>query len=85
VNGFSRTDDFADIKRGFDRARFYPCIHCWTGKYFLTHLLLEENPNPRKNKMNELISSSRCRCTNYSRYAEGIIFAAQYRRKRYSA
>ncbi len=84
IEGFSRTDEFADIRRGFDRARFYPCIHCRTGKYFLTHILIEENPNPRKSKMSELISSSRCRCTNYSRYADGIIFAAQYRRKRHN-
>lgn len=83
IEGFERTEDYQDIIRGFNQARYYPCDYCKPGKVLAAHGFLEKVLNPTEAEIVALLSSNLCRCTDLSSFVDGVNYAAYYRRERH--
>ena len=85
IEGFVQTDDYADIERGFSRARFEPCEFCRAGRVLTAHAVLLANATPTDMELRRAAASVRCRCSSTGRFIEGMRNAAQFRRERENA
>ena len=82
IEGFSQTDDYQDIIRGFTEARLENCAYCQTGKILCAAALLGRNPNPKKEDILAGFSGIRCRCTESDLLVKALTISAQIRQKR---
>jgi carbon-monoxide dehydrogenase small subunit len=85
LEGFTQTDDYSDIERGFADAGFVPCGFCRAGRVLTTHGLLLSNATPTETELRRAAASVRCRCSATSRFIDGMRNAAQFRRERENA
>lgn len=84
IEGVMQSREFRDIEYGFHRAGMEPCRFCAAAKVLVTHALIRSTPTPGTEALTSAASAIHCRCTSYSRFTEGIRFAAEARRKRYN-
>ena len=82
IEGFSKTDEYADIRKGFKKAKYQPCEYCAAGKYFSVYALLETNPHPTEREVFDALSGNRCRCDDIHSILKGVHFATIARRAR---
>lgn len=82
IEGFSLTDEYQDIIRGFAEADLDTCSFCTTGKILATEALLGRNPKPSKEEILTAFSGIRCRCTDPDSLVRGVIAVTEYRRWR---
>ena len=82
IEGFSQTDEYQDIVRGFSDAGVDNCSFCDTGKILSAEALLGRNPKPLKDEILAAYSGIRCRCTDPETLVRGVISAGEYRRRR---
>jgi carbon-monoxide dehydrogenase small subunit len=82
IEGFSQTDEYQDILRGFSQAGLESCGFCEAGTILAVGTLLEKIPRPTKADINAAFNGIRCRCTDPQRLAEGILFTADIRQRR---
>jgi carbon-monoxide dehydrogenase small subunit len=82
IEGFSQTDEYQDIIRGFAEAGVENCGFCDTGKILTTETLLSRNPRPGRPEILEAFSGIRCRCTEPESLANGVLAAAETRQRR---
>ncbi len=81
---FQETEDFLDIKNGFEQAKVQLCGFCNASKYFATWDLIHETPRPQKEDILKYISTLGCHCTETNTLLNGILYAATMRRVRLS-
>jgi len=84
IDGFSQTPEFEDIAAGFARAGMSPCRYCAGAKALLAEWIIRKDPSPDRARVQRLVGAVRCRCTVYTRFIDGVRFAAEARRKRFS-
>lgn len=84
IDGFCRTPEFEDIAEGFSRAGMSPCRYCAGAKALLAEWIIRTEPSPERSRIQQLVGAVRCRCTVYTRFIDGVRFAAEARRKRFS-
>ena len=53
------------------------CGYCTAGIMLSTKCLLDQNPNPTLNEVQEALAGNICRCTGYGRILESIFAAAK--------
>jgi carbon-monoxide dehydrogenase small subunit len=85
VDGFQETQEYGDIRRGFERVGFTPCTLCAGSKVLLAHSILQRTLDPTADAVRRQITGAWCSCTGVSRYVEAIGFAGRERRRRYNA
>ena len=82
IEGFMQTRDFRDIEIGFHRAGTVPCQFCSAAKVLTTHSIINRHPSPTAEDLERAVDAVQCRCTTYPRFANGIRYSAEVRRKR---
>jgi carbon-monoxide dehydrogenase small subunit len=82
IEGFSQTDEYQDIIRGFAKAGVENCGFCDTGKILTAEALLSRNPRPGRQETLEAFSGIKCRCTEPESLVNGILAAAEKRQER---
>jgi aerobic carbon-monoxide dehydrogenase small subunit len=85
IEGFSKTDDYLDIEKGFLRAGVAPCGFCSAGKIFAAHAILMSNTNPGEEEIKRNVVRVECRCTSFTDLVRGVFYSAAFRRKRINA
>jgi carbon-monoxide dehydrogenase small subunit len=82
IEGFSLTDEYGDIVKGFSEAGLKNCGYCDTGKILSTEALLGRNNQPSEEEILSAFSGIRCRCTEPGELVRGITAAVEQRRRR---
>jgi len=83
IEGFSQTDEYQDIILGFSEAGLVNCGFCNTGKIMTAEALLGRNRDPTREEILSAFNGIKCRCTEPEELVQGVMKAAEYRRKRY--
>lgn len=79
---FSRTEDYADIERGFKKAGVETCGYCYAGKALSAESAISAARENDPERLAEGLSSCVCRCTEIKDLVKGVGFALEYRRER---
>ncbi len=79
VRGLGTQDDLHPLQRNFVEKGAVQCGFCTPGMLMSAKALLDENPHPGREEINEGISGNLCRCTGYTRIAEAIEATAKER------
>jgi carbon-monoxide dehydrogenase small subunit len=92
LEGFSRTPEYGDIRKGFKEAKVETCGFCDAGKVlaveaFFTRNSLPQNSLSRNNPFTrqEILAAFqgiRCRCSEPDSLAEAVLLIADLRRRR---
>ncbi|MDR2795329.1 MAG: 2Fe-2S iron-sulfur cluster binding domain-containing protein [Spirochaetaceae bacterium] len=82
IEGFSLTNDYNDIIRGFNLHDVENCGFCGAAKILLTETLLAEKELPQRDEILSAFNSVRCRCTLGQNLADAVIAAAKIRQRR---
>ncbi len=77
VRGLGTADNLHPLQKNFVEKGAVQCGFCTPGMLLSAKSLLDENPHPSREEINEGISGNLCRCTGYSRIAEAIEAAAE--------
>lgn len=83
IEGFSQTDEFADVTRGFKEAGVETCGFCDSGKILAAASLLDRLARPSPAEILEEMASVPCRCTDPDALVRGVHAAAELKAKRH--
>ena len=73
-----------DIKQGFKAAGIDLCGYCNAGKIFEAYEIISKFEKPEKAFVSKQVSHFPCNCTETAVLVNGILMAANFRRKRLS-
>lgn len=79
---FCNTEDYNDIQNGFRSAGVELCGYCNAGKIFEAYEIITKHEKPDRKYIAKQIFHFPCNCTESETLVNGIILAANYRRKR---
>ena len=82
VEGFYDTDEYQDIREGFEEAGVIDCGYCRTGKVLAAGALLGRGRRPEPEEITRTLDSIRCRCTDHERLGRGMEKAFEARLRR---
>ena len=82
VEGLADGQDLDDVQQAFVDGFATQCGFCTPGMIMSAEALLERNPDPTDDEINEAISGNVCRCTGYAPIVNAIREAAATRRAR---
>lgn len=82
IEGFSLTEDNADIVGGFAEAELDDCDYCKTGKILATGALIGGSKLPSRDEILRAADGVRCRCGDPEKLVEGIEKALEARERR---
>jgi carbon-monoxide dehydrogenase small subunit len=82
IEGFSQTDEYQDIRKGFARAGVETCGFCDTGKILAVETLLERNLRPSREEILAGFQGIKCRCTEPDSLVEGVLATCDIRQRR---
>ncbi|MCL2478721.1 MAG: 2Fe-2S iron-sulfur cluster-binding protein [Treponema sp.] len=82
IEGFSQTDEYQEILRGFEEAGVTNCGYCNNGKILTVEALLSKNPRPGPDEILRAFHGIRCRCTEPESLVKGVLAIADYRNRR---
>ena len=72
VRGLGTVDDLHPLQKHFVEKGAVQCGFCTPGMLLSAKFLLDENPNPSREDIDEGISGNLCRCTGYNKITEAI-------------
>ena len=76
VEGLSIDGQLHPIQEAFRESHGLQCGFCTPGFLMTIFELLEENPNPGDEEINEALGGNLCRCTGYQSIVEAVKIAA---------
>ncbi|MBP3710061.1 MAG: 2Fe-2S iron-sulfur cluster binding domain-containing protein [Treponema sp.] len=82
---FSKSDDYSDIMKGFNKAGIHLCGFCNAGKIFAAWNILNTTMRPNRAAILEQVRSLSACCTNSDLLANGILYAFDYKVQRMGA
>ncbi len=77
IEGLGRDNRLDPIQQAFVDKTAPQCGYCIPGMVISAKALLEENPHPTREEIEEGISGNLCRCTGYYQIIEAIELAAE--------
>jgi carbon-monoxide dehydrogenase small subunit len=77
IEGFSQTERFRALDRGFAAVSAVQCGFCIPGMVLAAEALLHRNGDPSEAEIREAISGNLCRCTGYNAIVKAIQIAAE--------
>lgn len=72
----SVTDDLHPVQKAFVDRSGMQCGVCTPGMILTAKALLDENPSPSEDEVRRALSGNLCRCGNYRRITECVLYAA---------
>lgn len=72
VEGLSHDDELHPLQQAFIEKGAVQCGYCTPGLLMLAKALLDENPKPSVEEIEEAIAGNLCRCTGYLQVIEAI-------------
>lgn len=85
VEALANGPELSDTQQAFVDGFATQCGYCTPGMLMSAEALLERNPDPTDDEINEAISGNVCRCTGYEPIVSAIRAAAAVRRDRLAA
>jgi carbon-monoxide dehydrogenase small subunit len=82
IEGFSKTDAYQDIIKGFEKAGVENCGYCDTGKILTIETILTKNRQPTRNEILLGFRGIQCRCTEPVSLVEAVLATADIRQRR---
>jgi carbon-monoxide dehydrogenase small subunit len=77
VEGLAEDDQLTPLQQAFVDHNAVQCGFCTPGMLISAHALLERNPHPTKEEIQEALVGNLCRCTGYLRIIEAVQTAAE--------
>jgi carbon-monoxide dehydrogenase small subunit len=81
-NGDISHEALSEIQKSFLENGGLQCGYCTAGIMMSTKCLLDKNPSPSLNDVQEALAGNICRCTGYGRVIESIFAAAKQLREK---
>jgi carbon-monoxide dehydrogenase small subunit len=72
IEGISHADDLHPIQRSFIENGAIQCGFCTPGIIMTAKSLLDKNPSPDEDEINEALAGTFCRCTGHIKIKEAI-------------
>jgi carbon-monoxide dehydrogenase small subunit len=82
IEGFSKYDEYQDIKEGFAQAGVVTCGYCDAGKILTVETLLGRNMRPTRDEILAAFKGIKCRCTEPESLIAGVLATADIRQRR---
>ena len=82
VEGLADGHELDDVQQAFLDGFATQCGFCTPGMIMSAEALLDRNPSPTVDEVNEAISGNVCRCTGYEPIVTAVLDAAERRRRR---
>ena len=79
IEGLSRDGELHPLQRAFIEKGSVQCGYCTPGMIMSAKALLDENPQPNPDEIEEAIAGNLCRCTGYFQIIEAIEAAFESR------
>jgi isoquinoline 1-oxidoreductase alpha subunit len=79
IEGIGDAENPHLVQQAWIEAGAPQCGYCQSGQILTAVALLEENPNPADDDINEAMSNNICRCGTYTRIRQAITSAAGQR------
>jgi carbon-monoxide dehydrogenase small subunit len=76
LEGLSQSGELSPIQRAFLEKYGFQCGFCTPGMILTTKALLDENPVPSTQDIEEALAGNLCRCTGYEQIIESVLRAA---------
>ena len=79
---FVKTEEYASIMSGFQKAGIKLCGYCTAGKVFSAYQILKMSKMPTRQEITDYVKSLSPCCTDLETLVNGIIYAIQISNKR---
>jgi aerobic-type carbon monoxide dehydrogenase small subunit (CoxS/CutS family) len=76
VEGLARGEDLDPLQDAFITHDGPQCGFCTSGQLMSARALLTSNASPSKEQVRSALAGNICRCSNYNRYVEAVLAAA---------
>jgi carbon-monoxide dehydrogenase small subunit len=77
VEGLGDPEHLHPLQKAFHEHYASQCGFCTPGMLLVAKSLLDKNPNPTREEVQEAISGNLCRCTGYVKIIDAILAAAE--------
>ncbi len=77
IEGLSQNGTLDPVQQAFIDESAIQCGFCTSGMILSTKVLLEENPDPSRDEVQQHLSSNLCRCTGYWNIIDAVERAAE--------
>ena len=81
IEGLAKGGQLHPLQESFIECGGFQCGFCTPGMILLAKALLDENPDPTWEEIQEYMDANICRCTGYQMIIESILSAAEKLRK----
>lgn len=82
VEGLATGDQLDPLQEAFIEHDGPQCGYCTSGQLMSAKALLSRNPKPTPEQVRQAMAGNICRCSNYNRYVEAVLAAAEKGQKR---
>lgn len=72
VEGLAENGELDRVQRAFVEAGAVQCGFCTPGMIMSAHALLDSNPRPSREEIEEALSGNLCRCTGYVKIVDAV-------------
>ncbi len=79
IEGLSQDDELHPLQQAFVEKGAVQCGYCTPGMIMSAKALLDENPQPGPDEIEEAVAGNLCRCTGYLQIMEAIETAIELR------
>ena len=77
IEGLARNGEPHPLQKAFVERGAVQCGFCTPGMILTAKALLDRNPDPDQEEIQERMSGNLCRCTGYNKIVEAVLSAAQ--------
>ena len=76
IEGLADLDAYHPLQKNFEDLGSLQCGFCGPGMILTAKQLLDDNPDPSKEEIQDALAGNLCRCTGYTKIVEAVADAA---------
>ena len=81
IEGLAKDGELDPVQRAFAEKGAIQCGYCTPGMILSVKGLLNRNPDPTREEIQEAIAGNLCRCTGYEQIIEAVEYAVEWRKQ----